>query len=202
MSKKPATLFQRSVFALTMAVAGLGLAACTTTLPPQGKQTVAERRADVNARADAALKRLYEVAPDARSAVSKAKGVLVFPRVLSASFVVGAEHGDGVLRVNGKDEGYYSVSGGSIGLQAGAQSKAIVLLFMTQEALDQFRASNGWTVGANATVAVANIGANGTIDTNTFREPVVAFVMTNAGLMAGVSLEGTKINKLENMSQP
>jgi len=180
MSRKPTILFRKSVAALSVAIAGLGLAACTATVP-QGKQTVAERRADVDARADAALTRLYEVVPDARSTVAKAKGVLVFPRVLSAGFVVGAEHGDGVLRVNGRNQGYYSTSSGSIGFQAGAQSKAIILLFMTQQALDDFRASNGWTAGVNATVAVANVGANGAVDTNTLREPVVAFVMTNAG---------------------
>ena len=196
MSKQKNPISGKLAVALAVGVASLAFSACTTTFP-QGQQTVAERRADVDSRADDALNRLYQASPDARSAVSKAKGVLIFPRVLSGGFVVAAEHGDGVLRVNGQKQGYYSTSSGSIGFQAGAQSKAIVILFMTQDALDEFRNSNGWTVGANATVAVANIGANGTIDANTFREPVVAFVMTNAGLMAGVSLEGTKITRLE-----
>lgn len=181
---------------LTLAVAGLAFSGCTTT-PPKDQASATERRTDINASADATLTRLYEAAPDARTLVDQAKGVLVFPRVLEASFVVGAEHGNGVLRVNGKNEAYYSTTGGSFGFQAGAQSKAIVLLFMTQDALDKFRASNGWTAGADATVAVATIGANGKIDTNTARESVIGFVLTNAGLMAGVSLHGTKINRLE-----
>ncbi len=192
---------RKLILAMAVGVASLAFSACTTTFP-QGQQTAAERRADVDSRANDTLKRLSEVSPEARSAVSKAKGVLIFPKVLSGGFVIGAEHGDGVLRVNGKNQGYYSTSSGSVGLQAGAQSKAIVILFMTQDALNTFRQSNGWTVGADATVAVANVGANGTVDSSTFRKPVVAFVMTNAGLMAGVSLEGTKITKLEEAQKP
>ena len=125
--------------------------------------------------------------------------MLIFPDVLSGSFIIGAEHGKGVLRVGGANAGYYSTTAGSIGFQAGAQSKAMVLLFMTQGALDKFRNSSGWTVGADATVAVVDIGANGRIDTNTAQQPVVGFVMNNGGLMAGVSLAGTKISKIDGL---
>ena len=129
--------------------------------------------------------------------MARAKGVLIFPDVLSGSFIIGAEHGKGVLRVGGANAGYYSTTAGSIGFQAGAQSKAMVL-FMTQGALDKFRNSSGWTV-ADATVAVVDIGANGRIDTNTAQQPVVGFVMNNGGLMAGVSLAGTKISKIDGL---
>ncbi|TEA80309.1 twin-arginine translocation pathway signal [Allopusillimonas ginsengisoli] len=179
-----------------MGVAGLAFSGCTTTLPQSQPKTMAERHASVDSRADDALNRLYEISPDARSAAAKAKGVLIFPKVLSGGIVVGFERGDGVLRVNGAPQGYYTTAGGSIGFQAGAQSRAIVMLFMTQEALDEFRNSDGWTVGAGATVAVANVGANGVIDSETLSKPVVAFVTTNAGLAAGVSLKGTKIAKM------
>lgn len=182
---------------LTTLLVALSLSACTTTLPREDT-TPAERRQDINSAADAALERLYENALESRDLVQRAHGVLIFPRVLSASFVIGGEHGEGVLRVNnGQNAGYYSTTSGSIGFQAGAQSKAIVILFMTKEALDHFQSSNGWTVGADATVAVANIGANGRIDTNTMNEPIIAFAMTNAGLVAGVSLNGTKIERLD-----
>lgn len=186
----------KALTAAAVAIAAIAFSGCTTTLP-RDQATRSEQHADINAKADSTLTRLYEAAPNSESLVSKAKGVLVFPKVLSASFVVGAEHGNGVLRVNGQNQGYYSTSSGSFGLQAGAQSKAIVLLFMTQEALDKFRNSSGWTAGVDATVAVANLGANGSIDTNTAKEPVVGFVMTNAGLVAGVSLQGTKITKVD-----
>lgn len=188
----------RSLFvAAAMATGALALTACTTTVP-QSEQSGVERRDSINERADAALKRLYEVAPNSRELVAQAKGVLIFPRVIGGSFIVGAEHGDGVLRVGGQNKGYYSTSSGSIGLQAGAQSKAIIFVFKTQEALDKFLASNGWTAGVDATVAVANLSANGSVDLNTLRDPVVGFVMTNAGLMAGVSLEGTKVERIDD----
>lgn len=187
--------------ALAVVTAALTLTACTTTLP-QSQQSVAQQRQDVSTRADDALKRLYEVAPNSRSLVSEAAGVLIFPRVLGGSFIVGAEHGQGVLRVDGKNQGYYSTSSGSIGFQAGAQSKAVIFVFKTQEALNKFLASNGWTAGVDATVAVANLSATGAVDLNTLNQPVVGFVMTNAGLMAGVSLEGTKVNRLDDQGQP
>ncbi|HEX8883778.1 MAG TPA: YSC84-related protein, partial [Noviherbaspirillum sp.] len=85
----------------------------------------------------------------------------------------------------------------SVGLQIGAQSKAIVFLFLTQDSLDQFRNAKGWSVGADASVAVLRAGANGQIDVNAVTAPVAAFVMTNAGLMANLTLEGTKITRMD-----
>jgi lipid-binding SYLF domain-containing protein len=182
---------------LAFALACTALVGCTITGSKDRGSSVAQRR-DIEAGVDATLSRLYDAAPQSRQLVARASGVLVFPKVLSASFIVGAEHGNGTLRVAGKTEGYYDISAGSIGLQAGAQSKAIVLLFMTPDALAKFRNAKGWTVGADATVAVAHIGANGSIDTNTAQQPVVGFVLSNAGLMAGISLVGAKISKLNS----
>ncbi len=196
MKRKLSISRSKGLAVLAVALASLAFAGCTTTAP-KDQATAAQQRNDINTNANTTLSRLYKSTPDARSLVERAKGVLVFPTVLSAGFVIAAEHGNGVLRVNGRNEGYYSTSAGSIGFQAGAQSKAIVLLFMTQEALNKFRNSNGWTVGADATVALANVGANGKIDTNTAQQSVVGFVLTNAGLMAGVSLEGAKIQKVQ-----
>lgn len=193
--RKMSVLHSKTLSILAMTIAGLAFTGCTTTLP-KDDASAAQQKAEINTGTSAALDRLYQAAPESRELVANAKGVLVFPKVLSASFVVGGEHGNGVLRTNGNNDGYYSLSGGSIGFQAGVQSKAVVMLFMTQEALDNFRASNGWTAGVDATVAVANIGANGSIDTNTAGEEVIGFVMTNAGLVAGVSLEGSKIQKI------
>jgi lipid-binding SYLF domain-containing protein len=95
------------------------------------------------------------------------------------------------------DFDFLPLSGNRFGLQIGAQSKAIVYLFMTQDALERFRGSDGWAVGADATVAGVTVGANGNIDTSTATAPVQPFVLTNAGLMAGVSREGTKITRLK-----
>lgn len=187
----------RPILASFMIVgAALTFAGCTAT-PHTNQATAAEQRAQIRSGYDAALTRLYEAAPESRELVRKAKGVLIFPSVVGASFIVGAEYGKGELRVNGQHSGYYSTGGGSIGFQAGAQSRATIMLFMTQQALADFRNSNGWTVGADAQVAVANIGVNGRIDSNTAKEPIIGFVLTNVGLAAGVSLQGDRIQKLD-----
>ena len=181
--------------ALALALAGAGISGCTTT-GPSAKADYAVANDQTEANVDATLSRLYEAAPASRQLVERAAGVLVFPSVLSVGLVVGGEHGKGVLRVDGRTVEHYSHTGGSVGLQAGAQTRSEVLLFMTPDSLAKFRASKGWTAGADATVAVAHIGANGMIDTETGKAPIVGFVLNNTGLMAGVSLQGAKYSKL------
>ncbi|RZL58434.1 MAG: twin-arginine translocation pathway signal [Variovorax sp.] len=182
--------------ALAIAAAGVAMVGCTTTRPDDKASSMTSRQS-IDAETTAALSKLYNSVPGSRQLVSQAKGVLVFPSVIGASLGVGAEYGRGSLRTGSTTAGYYSTTAGSIGFQAGAQSKAVVYLFMTQEALDKFRNSKGWTVGADATVALATIGANGSIDSQTVRQPIVGFVMTNVGLEAGVSLSGSKISSIQ-----
>ncbi|HEY3596875.1 MAG TPA: YSC84-related protein [Paraburkholderia sp.] len=194
-------MHRRRFIAVTGALAttgGLSLAACTTTpLSSDGSSAAnAGKRRTIDADADAALTRLFETVTGARELVGKARGTLVFPSVIAAGFWIGGQYGQGALRVDGHTTGYYSITAASFGLQIGAQSKAIILLFMTQVALDDFTGSQGWAAGVDATVAVLKVGANGNIDTSTATGPVEAFVVTNAGLMAGVSLEGSKISRL------
>jgi lipid-binding SYLF domain-containing protein len=188
-------------FATATAIAACSIAfvGCTTTPPDARSSTAgtAATRTSIDAQVNDALTKLYDTVPGSRELVAKSSGVLVFPAVVGASFVVGAEYGRGALLVKGSPQSYYSTTAGSIGWQAGAQSKAMIYVFTTQTALDKFRNSNGWTVGADATVAIANIGANGSIDTNTARQPIVGFVLTNVGLEAGVSLQGAKITKIQ-----
>ena len=143
------------------------------------------------------LQRLYDTTPGSRELVAKAAGVLIFPRAVSAGFIVGGEYGKGELRVNDRLEGYYSTTSGSIGLQIGAQSRALFFLFMTQDALNKFRQSNGWSAGADASVAVLKIGANGSIDSSIGSQPVVGFVLSNSGLMANLSVDGSKISRIQ-----
>jgi len=181
---------------LALAATLAAMAGCTTTSSRDTGSSVDHRR-EINSGVTATLPRLYQSAPESRQLVERAVGILVFPSVLGVSLGVGVEHGDGALRVSDKTVAYYETTSGSIGLQAGAQSQAIVFLFMTPDALTKFRASQGWTAGVDATVAVAHMGANGGIDTATAQAPVVGFVLTNSGLMAGVSLEGTKVSKVD-----
>jgi lipid-binding SYLF domain-containing protein len=186
----------RTLATLTaIAACSMAFVGCTTTRPGDTGST-SSARTSLDAQADAALSKLYQTVPGSRELVAKSQGVLVFPAVVGASLGVGAEYGRGVLRTGGRSQAYYSTTAGSIGFQAGAQSKAVIYLFTTQESLAKFRASKGWTAGADATVALATIGANGSVDTNTIRQPVVGFVLTNVGLEAGVSVQGAKISEI------
>jgi len=182
-----------------LAMGGFALAGCTTTSDQGAQKTAgdADARRSIDSDIDASLQRLYVTARGSRELVGKSRGVLVFPSVLQAGFIVGAQYGKSALRVGGSSVGYYSTTSGSVGLQAGAQSKSIIFLFMTQDALDTFRNTDGWSVGGDASVALVKMGANGAIDSNTATAPVEVFVLTNAGLMADVSLQGTKVSRLK-----
>jgi lipid-binding SYLF domain-containing protein len=155
------------------------------------------KRQAIDASVDGTISRLYTTVPGSRELMSKARGVLVFPSVIQAGFIVGGQYGEGALRVGGSTVGYYSTVSGSVGLTAGGQSKAIIFLFMTQDSLDKFRNSDGWSAGGDASVALVKVGANGVIDTTTATAPVQAFVLTNAGLMGDLSLAGTKVTRLK-----
>ena len=178
---------------VSVAVSALALAGCSTN--KGASATPAEKQAEINRAVDQTIATLYSSVPGSRELVAKATGVLVFPSVYQAGFGIGGEYGEGALRVNGVTTGYYSTAAGSFGFQAGAQSKALVYLFMTQEALDKFQKSSGWTAGADASVSLIKLGANGTIDSNSVSNSVNAFALTNAGLFGGVSLNGSKISK-------
>lgn len=181
-----------------VAASGLGLAGCTTTPDkPNSAATNASKRTALEADVDATLSRTYSVVPGSRELIAKAAGVLVFPKVIQAGLVVGGESGNGALRIGGKTTGYYNTTSLSVGLQAGAQSKAVVFLFMTKAALDSFRGSSGWSAGADASVAVVKVGANGSVDTTTATAPVEVIVLTNAGLMGDLSVDGTKISRID-----
>ncbi len=197
-----------SLSTLSIAVVlSFGVAGCTTTASTStaasgnpvtgGGPLTTDAMREIDSGYQATLDRLFVTTPGSRELVDKARGVLVFPRVIGVGMVVGGEYGRGMLRVDGAVDSYYKTTSGSVGLQIGAESKSIVFLFMTQDALDRFRASRGWSGGVDASVAFLKLGANGTVDVNTARAPTVAFVMTNSGLMANVSLEGTKVTRIE-----
>ncbi|MEN3354342.1 MAG: hypothetical protein V7640_2500 [Betaproteobacteria bacterium] len=175
----------------------LGAGCSTTTTRPDAPVDRQAKRREIESAADETLTRLYATVRGSKELADRARGILIFPRVLSGGLIVGGEFGDGVLRSGGRAAGYYRLAGASLGWQIGAQSRAIVLMFLTQESLDRFRNSSGWTIGADATVAVANVGASGEIDSNTVRQAIVAFALTNVGLYAGVKLDGSKITRLD-----
>jgi lipid-binding SYLF domain-containing protein len=127
-------------FSSVVAACSLAFVGCTTTRP-QDQASSASSRTSIDAQVDASLSKLYDSVRGSRELVAKSSGVLVFPAVVGASLGVGAEYGRGALRVNGRTQSYYSTTAGSVGFQAGAQSKAVIYLFTTQAALDKFRGS-------------------------------------------------------------
>jgi len=152
---------------------------------------------EIDAKADSALKMFYEKVGPARELSAKAKGILIFPDVIKAGFGIGGEYGEGALRINGKTVEYYNTAAASIGLQLGAQEKAVILLFLDGKALDDFRKSDGWEAGVDGSVAVVEWGAGGSVDTSNIKDPIIGFVFGNKGLMFNLTLEGSKMSKIK-----
>jgi len=173
------------------------LMAALVALPLSLAQAADHSAKEIDAKVDAALARLHEEVPGSDSVLAKAQGVLVFAEVIKAGFVVAGEGGEGALRVDGKSVGYYSIFAGSVGLQAGGQKRDIIMAFLDAGALEDFRKSSGWKVGADGTVTLIDTGASGSIDSATLKKPIVGFIVGQKGLMAGISLDGSKITKLE-----
>ena len=177
------------------AIIALPLAASVLAATP-GWATQTERD-EIDALASAALDQLYAESPAAKELAGKAKGVLIFPEITKAGFVVGGQAGKGALRVGGASVGYYRIVSASLGFQIGAQTYAQVLMFMTDEALAGFRASKGWEAGVDGTVALIEKGASAGIDTTEAQAPIVGFVFGEKGLMAAANIEGSKYTELD-----
>ena len=152
---------------------------------------------EIDRRANETLQVFREQVNGADVFLGQAAGYLVFPKVYKVGIGVGAETGEGALRIGGKTVDYYRTTSGSVGLQLGAQAKSIVIAFMTREALDKFRNSQGWKVGVDGSVALVDIGIGKTIDTQNVKDPVVGFIFGSKGLMYNLTLEGSKIHKLD-----
>ncbi|NQV85995.1 MAG: lipid-binding SYLF domain-containing protein [Woeseiaceae bacterium] len=158
---------------------------------------VAASAKKIDLAADEALQVFRKQVSGADVFLNQAAGYLVFPRVIKVGVVIGAESGEGVLRVRGRTVDYYRTTSGSFGLQLGAQAKSIVIAFMTQESLQKFRNSTGWKVGIDGSVALIDMGAGKTIDSDNIRDPVVGFIFGSKGLMYNLTLEGSKFSKLD-----
>ena len=125
-----------------------------------------------------------------------ARGILVIPRMWKAGVVLGFEFGEGALIVDGIKVQYYKALTTSLGIQVGVGSKDLVMLFFDDTAMDNFLYSSGWEVGVDGAVALFTRGAAGAADTITFKDPIIGFVFGQKGLLAGVSIEGTKFTKI------
>jgi len=154
--------------------------------------SAAEIDVDVNKALEA-----FQKIEGAHAFLGIAKGVLVFPKVYKAGIGVGGEYGEGALRIGGKTVDYYSTAAASIGFQLGAQAKSIVVIFTDESALAKFRASEGWKVGVDGSVALIDIGVGKSLDTTNINDPVIGFIFGQKGLMYNLTLEGSKFTKLK-----
>jgi lipid-binding SYLF domain-containing protein len=152
---------------------------------------------EIDISVDVAIERFHEQVIGAKQLIEASRGILVMPNVFKGAFLIGGEYGEGALRVDGKTVDYYSTASGSIGIQIGGQKKDIILLFMTDEALKQFRESKGWEAGLDGNVAFIKYGAGVREDTTTTKEPIVGFVIDAKGLIADFSFKGAKFSKLD-----
>jgi lipid-binding SYLF domain-containing protein len=175
------------------AVAASVAAVCLIAAAP----SFASSTVQIDHSAERALKRFYGLNPANQALADKAAGVLIFAKVTKAGVGVGGEFGEGVLRVNGHTVGYYSVGSASVGLTLGASEHREVILFMTPEALDQFRHSAGWSAGADASFAMVTEGDGGQYDSVTLGKPVLGFIFGEKGLIGDLSLEGSKITRIK-----
>ena len=142
------------------------------------------------------LQFLYKKWPEIKELSDKAVGILVIPKVSEASLVYGGSYGKGALLVGDKTVDYYSFVGGSWGLNFGIQQYSHALLFMTEKSLSDFRNSSGLNFGAELTYALQNDAYTLGVDLRSETMPIIPIVFAQGGLMGGISLEGTKYNKL------
>lgn len=144
-----------------------------------------------------ALKQLIAQNPAARNISRKAIAVLVFPDVVKAGFVFGAQGGEGILFINGRSAGRYRTVAASYGLQAGVQKYGYALFLMNQKAVDWVNAAHGWSIGSGPSVVIVDKGIARTINTETLHSGIYAFTFDQEGLMAGLGIQGSKITRLD-----
>ena len=169
---------------------------CLTALAACGNGIGGDGSEKIDASADAALNFLLGTAPGTRQLADRASGVLIMPQITQAGFGLGGGFGRGVLRINDISVDYYSAAQASVGLQLGAQQYSQVLFFMTDEALADFRASDGWSAGAGARYALNSDAVSFGLDLNEVLHPIEVVIFAQSGLIAGATIEGTKYTRI------
>ncbi|MEC9415972.1 MAG: lipid-binding SYLF domain-containing protein [Pseudomonadota bacterium] len=152
---------------------------------------------EIDRDANIAVDLLIKEIEGSRLFLNQAYGYLVFPRVVKVGMGIGVETGEGVLKVSELNEDYYRITSGSLGFQVGAQAKAIVIAFMTEDMLNSFRNNPGWKVGVDGHITIIDKGLGATINTDNVLDPIVAFVFDSRGLMYSLTLEGSVFTMLD-----
>ena len=174
----------------------LGLCLVLLLTLPAGSAHAASAK-EIDIKVDASLERFKEEVQGGAAFLESASGVLVFPDVVKAGFGIGGEYGEGALRINGENVAYYNTASASIGFQFGGQFRTVMLVFLESDALQDFRNSDGWEVGVDGSVALVELGAGKDISSRSFDKPIVGFVFSNKGFMYNLTLEGSKITRLD-----
>ena len=156
----------------------------------------AKSTAEIDASIESAIERFTNEIQGGQTYLDGARGILVIPKMIKAGLVLGVEYGEGALVVDNIKVQYYRAFSGSLGLQLGIGSKDLIILFYDDEAMDDFIYSSGWQVGVDGSVAILDMGAGGSLDSTEAQDPIVGFVLGHKGLIAGLSLEGTKFTKI------
>jgi lipid-binding SYLF domain-containing protein len=151
---------------------------------------------ELNRDSDNALQTLYARHPIAAEIAKHAKAILIFPNVVKAGLIFGGAYGEGELQQGSKIDGYYNTVTASWGFQAGAQSYGYVVFLMNEKALHYLHETHGWEIGVGPTVVIVDDGVAKNLSTTTLQDDAYAFIFDQQGLMAGVSLEGTKITRI------
>jgi lipid-binding SYLF domain-containing protein len=167
--------------------------AAAVAAPRIGKAASA---AEIEADANETLHSFVRQVPGARELANKAAGILVFPSVVKAGIGIGGEYGEGILLNQQRVEGYYNLISASFGFQLGVQERSVIIMFMTQDALLGFEERAGWKIGVDGSVTIITVGVGGGIDTDKIVSPVIGFIIDQKGLMYNLTLEGSKISRI------
>jgi len=159
-------------------------------------QAGAASAADLDKDSRQALQTLYKTEPVAKVLSGAARAILVFPNIIKAGLVFGGSYGEGELIEGSKVVDYYNSVTGSWGLQAGAQSYGYVVFLMTDKAIEYVKDTKGWEIGVGPTVVAVDQGLAKNLSTSSLKDDAYAFIFSQQGLMAGVSIEGTKISRI------
>lgn len=177
--------------------AGLLAVALAMTVTISAKSALAASAAEINREVDAALASMYAAVPNSRQLASQAKAVLVFPNIVKAGFLFGAQYGEGALRQRGKTVGYYNTAAASYGFQAGAQKFGYALFFMSDSAVQYLNNSGGFELGVGPSIVILDTGGATALTSSTLQSDIYAVFFDQRGLMAGAGLQGSKISRME-----
>ena len=191
-----ASMSERRSFMLhtTLVAGATGLCLSGMLLSATAQAATAE---DLSRDAQQALQSLYSTSPAAKELSKKAQAILVFPKVIKAGLVFGGSYGEGVLLRSGQANDYYNSVSASWGFQAGAESYGYVVFLMNKKAVNYLSTSNGWEIGVGPSVVVVNEGVAKNLSTSTLKDDAYAFIFDQQGLMASLSIEGTKISRIK-----